>query len=355
MENGNIIHLNLCNLNDLKTGDIINNKEEISFIYFQNDNFIIFEIDNKTHDISYYSKNLPYKTHARLNKIENLRNQIFHKFKGTNLRQTRNSYITCLQNSLIIENDDDFDLSLQDFSNHLNDDHQVSNVISSAENHVVWINNEGVCCYADYEVSDGVKDSLIEFNRLRNIANTELPKMYRPALERHLATAIAAAFRTLPREDISTIFLPAENYIFKVINSRVKISYLTSVCCSSIVLIYLLYILHLFKETIQIPILMGDSLPIVASGILGAFISTFERSKQLEITQKESSTLILFYGLFRVLFGAVFGFIAYLTVNSGIAFTNFKESLSALMLLGIAAGFSERLIPEFITSITDKN
>ena len=60
---------------------------------------------------------------------------------------------------------------------------------------------------------------------------------------------------------------------------------------------------------------------------------------------------IVFQAIVRILLGGVFGFIAFILSQMGFAFSILKESSIGLIFIGVASGFSERLIPELLQNI----
>jgi hypothetical protein len=86
-------------------------------------------------------------------------------------------------------------------------------------------------------------------------------------------------------------------------------------------------------------------------GTVGAMISVLLRSRQIEVDPYASLAYTALQAIARVLLGFIFGAVAVIAVKAN-AILGFAESNTYLLLaFSLAAGFSERLIPEILTSL----
>jgi hypothetical protein len=339
------------NITKISIGDSINEDETIKAIYYKSNELIIYE-STKSRDLLYALLNTEPIIQDRFCKTDSLQDKLHRKTKGIRYEESRTLYINCLISSLELEGEDYFNRNLREFETFVNNCEEIDNIISHTSDYIVWLS--GIeCQYFIHENKSTYEPAIIEFNKFRTLSNSTLPSIYKPIFERHLAAALATSF--LQRDNSKEHFKEAEDFLTKIISTKTKMQYVVSLFCSSSILISILYLISCFSYQLSIPRILNNALPIMQAGILGAFISTFERSKSLNITARESPELIIFYGLFRVLFGCIFGFISYLFVNSGFAFAIFKDSNSAIILLGIVAGFSERLIPDLIYNVSEQS
>lgn len=338
------------NINKVSIGDKLDEHYFIDAIYYQSDKLIIYKSSEKK-KIIYTLLDADSCTLDRFGRIDTLMDTLSVKTKGTRRNEADTIYINCLISALD-GNDESFNRQIDKFDKFVNNSETIENIISQTQGYIIWMSGSE-CKYHIHENPSAYEAAIIEFNKFRNLSNSTLPSLYKPVFERHLSAALATSF--LQSDNNKDHFKEAEDFLTKIISTKTKMQYVVSLFCSSAILISLLYLASCFEQQLSIPKILNNALPIMQAGILGAFISTFERSKSLNVTAKESPELIIFYGLFRVLLGCIFGFISYLLVNSGFAFAIFKDSNSAIILLGIVAGFSERLIPDLIYNISEQS
>lgn len=92
------------------------------------------------------------------------------------------------------------------------------------------------------------------------------------------------------------------------------------------------------------------------SGILGAFVSIWTRYGKTSMTGLSSKLLHWEEALCRLLVGAVFAFIATLTVKCGLLLGSIDVSLIIYTnsIVGFVAGFSERFVPSLVEKIVEE-
>lgn len=91
------------------------------------------------------------------------------------------------------------------------------------------------------------------------------------------------------------------------------------------------------------------------AGAIGALASTFERSSKLRIDPFSSNSHIILQGIIRIILGLLFGLIALILVKANILLGLAKENVWLLLSISLAAGFSERLIPEALRKFETQN
>ncbi|AFN79040.1 hypothetical protein PSJM300_14890 [Stutzerimonas stutzeri DSM 10701] len=144
------------------------------------------------------------------------------------------------------------------------------------------------------------------------------------------------------------VFQSVDKLIHRLAENKLKLHYIVATTLSAMLLTLAAWLMY---ECANLPDLIHASLVTIGGGFLGTLISVLERSKEIRINEYESSELIILQGILRVCLGGAFGLIAFLAATSGLAFSLFKETMSMLILIGVAVGFSERLIPDLIQGL----
>ena len=98
----------------------------------------------------------------------------------------------------------------------------------------------------------------------------------------------------------------------------------------------------------------------ISMGVLGAYVSVWQRYGKETMTGLSSKTLHVTESLSRLFVGAIFSIVAMFAIKCGLIFTNSSPDIMRFVfgLTGFAAGFSERFVPSMIErfiSNTDKN
>lgn len=91
-------------------------------------------------------------------------------------------------------------------------------------------------------------------------------------------------------------------------------------------------------------------------GILGSFVSVWQRSSQTVTSSAGGLVLHMLECLSRIMIGTIFGMVAMTAVRCHVILPQMTSAneLYAYILISFAAGFSERFIPSIIEKITNK-
>jgi hypothetical protein len=92
------------------------------------------------------------------------------------------------------------------------------------------------------------------------------------------------------------------------------------------------------------------------SGCMGGFFSVSMRLRQMTFEREIPAVTYLLYGFERMVVSVCGAVIALLAIKSGIVFEAARTSLYACLLVSVAAGFSETLIPNLLVKVeTEKS
>ena len=89
-----------------------------------------------------------------------------------------------------------------------------------------------------------------------------------------------------------------------------------------------------------------------AAGTIGSLVSTLQRVQSLEYRRFMSWFHIAWQGFTRVVLGMTFGGIAVVAMQADLLLGAFKQDMFAIFVAAMAAGFSERLIPDLLTRVS---
>ena len=85
-------------------------------------------------------------------------------------------------------------------------------------------------------------------------------------------------------------------------------------------------------------------------GLLGAFLSTLQRTADLGFTAFSTRFQVMSEAVLRVLLGLLFGLVLAIMIQAGVALNGLSGNAASLVLAGILAGFFERFVPDLLTS-----
>ncbi len=161
-----------------------------------------------------------------------------------------------------------------------------------------------------------------------------------------IGTVASSVIRSKPDDNFEVLISEAE----KTLSSRVgEFSYLIYASIALLIATIICGLLNHF----DVPDLTYRIA--IYGGILGALLSAFQRTSPNKFSLYESTISIAFQAIIRILIGAVSGVIVVVMAEANIAFNLIKESLHFVFVAGLVAGFAERLIPDMLSSLANKN
>lgn len=135
---------------------------------------------------------------------------------------------------------------------------------------------------------------------------------------------------------------------------RNRLVYLTPVFLST--LICLVVAFFIYPNGVQKLDLFGYRVFLILSILIGASISILINTTKLNFEEYSLKKYYLLLGLERVFLALVTGISAFICLKSGLIFPSFfKDNVWEMFAVLIVAGFSESLIPSFLTKIESNN
>ncbi|QAX84593.1 hypothetical protein C2E19_12275 [Pseudomonas sp. DTU12.3] len=333
-------------VNDSLDGDTVTS------IALSHPDYIVYR-SNTT--LRYYSKNISVSATTKLSELSVLQAKSFRKFNNIHSNITDGHVLAVLAEILGCDCSNEetaqkIDKELKKFTTFIETEPAPTLIIISNQNYTIYLDEKNIANYKLQNKSLQHADILDEFYRLRAWGVAVLPKSKIQLLNLKLATCLAIGFRSRLAEsttESSNIFSAVTAYIEKSTNDSATY-YLTfySIIFSAIVMVATAVAYVKFSN------LASQNLNILLIGLFGgacgALISVLQRSKKLKVDLYESTKMIVLQGIVRIGLGCAFGAIALVACKAGLLLELMSETNSRLLILAVIAGFSERLIPDFI-------
>jgi len=223
----------------------------------------------------------------------------------------------------------------------------IKTIIGRHRHMVVYITSEGAVGWDYKELPERLRPAVTEFQTLNGLANFCLSKKLRGAATDLLAKALYAGLLCEDGQNPIEKFEEVRRFIVERASGRARLYYvLWSLFCALV--LGLLILRHSQWEMPSIP-LVG-----ILGGLMGASISIIQRGWKLPVDPLCSAPHLAFQGLIRVVLGAVFGAFLVIASKANLTLGNISGDTWALFGFSVAAGFSERFVPDLLKHSLDK-
>lgn len=221
----------------------------------------------------------------------------------------------------------------------------IDTVFGSSNDWVVFIDKNGrlLCDYPS--PPDSTAPLLTEFHRLQQLAVASLRKLDVTALAPILGTELTLGLQRTTPVQPSEAFVASKDFIELKHAARMRGRYLSASLIAA-VLAGVAASFLLVRVVQDTDLLLG-----CIGGIIGATISVLQRSADMEIRRFLPTGQVIMQGSIRIVLGVLFGVIIVAAARSDFALGAFVGNGNALFIVGVAAGFSERLVPDLLTKI----
>ncbi|MFK3738312.1 hypothetical protein [Massilia sp. TN1-12] len=336
------VKIDVTKVTEIKAGVYYRGKKVVK-TYHESPHAVVFSLEGQR-NISYKYSGDEFSN--RVASLESLITLADKKFKNERFDLLNKCIVIILRR--IFERCDQVELDklLEDYKNQIDAHPGVKAIVGRGQGYCVWQNENGGIGYRISAKSEKIDFAIAEYTRIRSMAEALLSEKDRLKFNRRLAAALHGSFK-LPSA-ANGLFLTLEKIVLGAIQNEVKLKLLVVTVGVAITLM-LVAVFGYYK--FEFPKFIHLSLISATGGVAGALISFLERSKTTVVNEGDHAVLIILSNVCRVLIGGLFGSIACAAANADLAFSLFKESKSALLILGVAAGFSERLIPDVLGSI----
>lgn len=153
--------------------------------------------------------------------------------------------------------------------------------------------------------------------------------------------------------DVKSFFETIETLINQAIDDIQESRHITFISCnifhSFIAIILLLILYKIFNSWEYI-----NSTLITIGGVIGSMLSIIQRNKETKKIHFRKRKNIILFSFISIILGALSGFIMYWGSQANILLGDMNNNISALFIIGIIAGTSERYLNSFLKKI-EKN
>lgn len=344
-ENNTTKHVN--EISEMKVGGYYLGKK-IRSIPFKSKDAIIFHLE---HDPEVLYKYTNKKFSPFVSKLDTLSHVAEVKFKSIKFDSLTNLKVTILKR--IFDECDTIELNklLSIYESAIEKHLGVKRIIGRDSHFCIFQLEDATFEFRHKQSSDEINLAIAEYTRVQAIAETLLPEKEQLKFGKRLAAALNYAFKS--RSSGEDLFSALERVAAGSLQNDVRLKLLT--ITSSVAIVVMFLATGLYYISYQSPSFASYCLISGTGGIAGALISFLERSKSTIINENDLALLVISNSVCRILLGGLFGAIACAATSAELAFSLFKSSKPALLILGIAAGFSERLIPDVLDTLGSKS
>ncbi len=347
-ESGEVKRHQISTLSDfgmVDVGDFLAG-EKVLRIYSRASKHIIYE---RASGVAYGAVGVTAQQRIYLADLDQLKIQAQIKFKGVHDEAVQSHKNAILNAILSVKDEDVIKSSLLSFDKFIKEIPAVTNVVGQNLKYVVWIGDAGVEHWIK-EVSEHA-ELLSQFYKIKSLGAIVVPKSKLKTFYGKLASCFVVGLGNGGASD-ENVFDPVRVYIDKCVGDAARIRLVTVIFSFSIFV--LICVASLWLYVWGVGSINSQALLIgVFGGVLGAMISVLQRAKELKVELYESVELIVLQGAVRIGLGCVFGIVALVASKSGLLLELLSQSNNKMFLLSVIAGFSERLVPDFIGRISE--
>jgi len=217
----------------------------------------------------------------------------------------------------------------------------------------VFMDHTQTLCWEYKLLPDMMLARVAEFERLNVTATAVLSGAELLAAKNILGNELAVALRN---EDAASmgLFAASREFVKNRVESTLTNNYIIATLSAAVIVGVALAVPALLQPAfVTMPLRQLSTGAL--GGLIGATISLLGRSATLNISQFVSKRQIAAQAIVRIALGVVFGSLAFLAIKGNIVLGTISVHPEAQFLISVAAGFSERWIPDLLTDLTHRN
>lgn len=319
----------------------------VKHIYGQDEDFIVFLDINDEPRIYTERKDEVYLKAVQLSK--KISAKFYDKLKKVRIHDFNDHLSSCLVDSM------GPDVKLKDLNKifepakeFIQNQESIKRVVARGPNplHIIYITKSNNVGWETKEIPKHGKTNLAKLDMQKQMSLNLIPNYLRGSVASLIGNAVTAVLRSNNGDDLNDIISKSEEHL----ESRIK---------------EFNFILYFFTSLIVTAIVFGIILLTklefdvysqgILGGSLGAFISALQRTSQNQISIYESRLMIVIQALSRGFLGLISGLLLVAAIQADVALGFLSESPKAVFIFGIAVGFTERWMPDFLNSMTQKS
>jgi hypothetical protein len=342
----------------LKKGGLDRQGETITDIYCQGYHWIVYTTGQGS--ISFDGDENYYPA-AAVEEFYRLRALATTTLKGAYRSDINNISIRALCSALQTGEGSDPHIPFEPLRRFIEAHGPIGEVFGSGKDFMVFVDKSGRVRIEYREISPEQASIIQEFKRLQNLAEASLPETYLNTARQILGDELSMAFRTKTPVDIASLFQSSREFIEKRAGAIVRSRYVLWNVVFAVILLVVLLVVDTFFPYEDVGLRFSrpsihDILVAAMAGSIGALVSVMQRGQTLEYQRFVTGAHMAFQGLVRIMLGIIFGGLAVIAVKAQIALGIIHGNHYSIFIFCVAAGFSERFIPDLLTRVaTTKN
>lgn len=223
------------------------------------------------------------------------------------------------------------------------DGHTIKAVFGPHRHMVVYVTDGGIKWHYN-QLPERLRPAVGEFEALKHLARSALPPKLQERAEELLAAALYKALLTPEKQNPKSAFKTVKDYIRRKSTERARLYYVLLSLGLAILFAGAACVFTYAAESADVKSVATG----VAAGVLGAAISIIQRGWRLPVDPLDSVYHFGAQGFVRVVLGGVFGAVFVALSQANLAFGTIANNRWALFGLAVAAGVSERFVPDLL-------
>lgn len=225
---------------------------------------------------------------------------------------------------------------------------EIKSVVSSGPMFTIYRVKDDFIQWHHSKLPENLRKSVEEFSTLQSLATSVLPVTHRKSVSRLLSSSLSSAFRTVKLSDDIDYFEQPRKFIYSQIESflKVKIFYVSLI--TTFIMQFILLCGYGY---------FGTGLEYFASasaGIFGVMVSSLQRNNKTQLDPYSSPQGLYSESISRIFIGVIFGLFIIFCAKSELALAPFKDDIYALVCFAFISGFSERFVPDLMSTVAGK-
>lgn len=319
----------------------------VKHIYGQAEGFIVFLDTNDEPRLFTERKDEVYLKSVQLSK--NISATYYKKLKRVKIHDFNDHLSACLVDSMMPDvKVTELKKIFKPAVDFIKQEESIKRVIARGPNplHIIYITKSNNLGWESKKIPEHAKSNLAKLDMQRQMSLTLIPSFLRGSVVSLIGNALTAVIRSNDGDDLSEIINKSDEHL----ESRIKEFNFILYFFASIIVTAIVY---------GIIFLTGLNSDLYSQGVLGgslgALISALQRTKPSELSIYESRIMISIQALSRALLGLISGLLLVAASKANIAMGFLSEEPQAIFIFGIAVGFAERWMPDFLKSLTQKS
>lgn len=230
-------------------------------------------------------------------------------------------------------------------------EHLPVQVFGRGTDYAVFMDKNGVVRWDYPAYPAALLPAITEFEKSMVVATTVMQDVHQKMAKQILGNELTVAFRSgANMPPLSEVFAASRDFIYKRVQATATNSYVAASLVAALGFGAVLLACIVWSPTRivhQAHLLAVGAL----AGMIGASISVLQRSATLEITPFALKSQLGVQAVVRMTLGIIFGALTVIAVKGKVAFGAFDWNNDMLFIFAVAAGFSERLVPDLLTNL----